>query len=117
MSRSPCTESYFKNRVTPGSSVNAEFLTAGRTPVHARIELIQGSSVEVLAATVIRENKHFFYDFRPKRASLTATLPADILSRFASGPAVIQAIGEGGSQLLYVPPPKFSEAVIQLAPR
>jgi len=103
--------------VKPGSSVEAEFVTAGRTPVHARIELIQGSHVEVLATTVICENKHFLYDFRSKHASLTATVPADILSRFSPGRAVIQAIGEGGSQLLYVPPPKFSEAVIQLAPR
>lgn len=103
--------------VTPGSTISAQFVTAGRTPVAARIELVQGSHIEVLASMRIPFNEHFFYDFRSKHASLSATVPADVLSRFSPGPALIRAIGEGGSQLLYVPPPKISETAIQLAPQ
>jgi hypothetical protein len=95
--------------------VHAQFVTAGRTPVYARIELVQGSHIEVLASTTIPFNEHFFYDFRSKHASMSAAVPADIMSRFAPGPAVIRAIGEGGSQLLSVPPPKMSKTEIQLA--
>ena len=45
--------------VTPGSTVNAQFVTAGRTPIYARIELIQGT----------HGDPHSFSMFRPPNSA------------------------------------------------
>ena len=100
--------------LTAGAPVSGRVSSAGRTFVPARIELIQGSRKEVLAQTVIDTNRPAFYDFRPKRATLTARIPDDIMQRFAPGPAALRLTADTHMQLMYVPPSKSQTVAVEL---
>lgn len=101
-------------RVTAGSTVTARFVASGRNRVDAWVELVQDGRVEILARDTIPDNKSRFYDPRPQRAVIHATIPADVHSRFQSGPLSIRAVGAGRMQLLRVPPPVTSEVTTTL---
>ena len=97
-----------------GTRVTADVTTSGRIMQDARIELIQGSKVEVLVTKRIPSHTHWFYDPRPLNESLEAIVPSDIMTRFQPGRARLQIIVEGRMQWLYLPPPKFATAQIEL---
>ena len=80
----------------------------------ARLELVQGSHVEALRRITVSENKSFFYDPRPQRATIGVTVTPEVLSHFEEGPALLRAVGEGRSQFVRVPPPKISTAAIRI---
>ena len=75
---------------------------------------MQGGDVDIIARDTLPSNDSFFYDPRPKRAVIQATIPLDVLSRLSPGEVAIRAVAEGRSQFLRVPPPEVSEAVTQL---
>jgi len=97
-----------------GTSVSADVVASGRIMQDARIELIQGSKVEVLVRQRIPSHDHWFYDPRPLRATVETVMPSDILARFQQGRAKIQIIVEGRMQWLYLPPPKVATVAIEL---
>ncbi len=97
-----------------GSTILARYVTSGRTYVDANIELIQGSHKEVLAEMVILENHGFFYDFRPRRATLSTEITPEVLSRFASGDALVRVIAVGHPQWLRTPPATIRQTAVKL---
>ena len=102
------------NAGAPGSVVIARFVASGRVHNPVRIELVQGSHVETLAQSELPENRSFFYDPRPLRAELRATISKEVLNRFEPGGAIIRAVAEGRSQFFNVPSPKVRELAITL---
>jgi hypothetical protein len=100
--------------ISAGAPIHARVTTSGRIMIDARIELVQGQKIERLAATLIRSNDSFFYDPRPKRATLDAIVPPDALSKFQQGHAAVRIIAEGRMQWLYIPPPKTQTVAVEL---
>jgi hypothetical protein len=101
-------------KVREGSAVAARFVTSGRVPVAARLELVQGSNVSALGRITVPENKSFFYDPRPQHATISVTVSREVLSHFQAGQALLRAVGEGRSQFVRVPPPKIRILAIAL---
>jgi hypothetical protein len=99
-----------------GSTVQARVVTSGRTRASVRLELVQGARTETLGTLAIRGNRDGALDPRPRRATLTVTLPPATLARFAAGPAVLRAVATGASQWLRTPPPTVRSAPVTLAP-
>ena len=97
-----------------GTTVTSQLVTSGRIMQDARIELIQGDKVEELVKKRIPSHSHWFYDPRPLSATVDATVPSDILTRFHHGPAKLQLIVEGRMQWLYLPPPKVATVAVEL---
>ena len=97
-----------------GTRVSADVVTSGRIMQDARIELIQGSKVQVLVQKRIPSHTHWFYDPRPLSVSMETVMPSDILTGFKPGRAKIQIIVEGRMQWLYIPPPKVATVAVQL---
>jgi hypothetical protein len=93
--------------IRDGSPVAARFVTSGRVPIAGRLELVQGSNSAVLGRITVPENKSFFYDPRPQRATIRVMVSLGVLSHFQAGPALLRAVGEGRSQFVRVPPPKI----------
>lgn len=52
-----------------------------------RLELIQGPHAEELGTQGVRRNEWAFFDPRPRQASQTFVLAAEVLARFQPGPA------------------------------
>jgi hypothetical protein len=101
-------------QIGPGSTILARYVTSGRTYVSANIELIQGSQKEVLSEMTIYENDGFFYDPRPKRASLSVVLTPEMLSGFSSGVAIVRVIAVGHPQWLHTPPATVRQTAVTL---
>jgi len=99
-----------------GSTLRAHVVTSGRTRATVRLELVQGAHAETLGTLALRGNRDGALDPRPRRATLTVTLPAATVARFSAGPAVLRAVASGASQWLRTPPPTVREATVQLAP-
>lgn len=97
-----------------GTTLTSQVVTSGRIMQDARIELIQGDKVEELVKKRIPSHSHWFYDPRPLNATVDATVPSDIVTRFHHGPAKLQLIVEGRMQWLYLPPPKVATVAVEL---
>ena len=97
-----------------GSRISADIVTAGRTYVDVKIELLQGGRRATIATLQVPQNDSFFYDFRPKRAHFDVSLSRAVLDGFKAGPAFVRVVAEGRSQWLRTPPPKTDRVAVVL---
>ena len=100
--------------VAPGSGVQVNVKTSGRTFVQVRVELTQSGRTEVLALEEIPKNLDAGLDPRPQRRVMEVPLPPTLWDRFHSGPAVLRATATGRPQWLRTPPPTVRELTITL---
>ena len=97
-----------------GTSIDTSIVTYGRTFINVRLELIQGSLVEIVSAYRIPNNPWAFLDPRTRRVSLSSLLTEDVIKRFQPGPATLRATATGLPQLGHVPPPVVQETTIEI---
>ena len=97
-----------------GSVVETEVVSSGRTHVDVRVELVQGSHAETLAAQFVRGNEWGSIDPRTRRASQTIVLTPEILSRFNPGAALLRATATGRPQWTRLPPPTARETAVEI---
>jgi len=83
--------------------------------VQRAIAVVVVAQLVVASIARVPANRWSFYDPRPRPAALSATLGAEVLARFAPGPATVRAVGRGTMQFLRVPPPKTREAAVTIA--
>lgn len=98
-----------------GSVVETETVTSGRTHVDVRVELVQGSHAETLAAQLVRGNEWGSIDPRTRLASQTVVLTPEVLSHFRPGAAVLRATATGRPQWTRLPPPTVRETAVEIA--
>jgi hypothetical protein len=95
-----------------GSAVDYSVVSYARTTLDVRVELIQGTHAELIGAIFLRGNDWGFFDPRNKSAAKTTFVPADLLSRFDEGNAVVRATATGREQWTRLPPPVIREVPV-----
>ena len=97
-----------------GSVVETEVVISGRTHVDVRVELVQGSHAETLAAQVVPGNEWASFDPRTRRASQRVVVTPEQLSRFKEGAALLRATATGRPQWTRLPPPAVRESAVEI---
>ncbi|MET0399553.1 MAG: hypothetical protein ABW277_22370 [Longimicrobiaceae bacterium] len=97
-----------------GSIVEARVVTSGRTFVDLRLELVQGTHAETLAARQVPKNRDAATDPRSRRDSLVVVLTPDVLGRFRAGPVLVRAVARGRPQWLREPSPTVREVALEI---
>jgi hypothetical protein len=100
--------------VRPGSIVETDLGSYARTPIEVRLELVQGAHAETFALQHLPDNDWAFLDPRPRQASQTNVLTADVLGRFEKGKALLRATALGRPQLSRTPPPVVREVEVEI---
>lgn len=98
----------------PGSTIETNLGSYARTPIEVRLELIQGAHAETFALLHLPDNDWAFLDPRPRQASQTNVLTADVLRRFEKGRALVRATAVGRPQLSRTPPPVVREVEVEI---
>lgn len=98
----------------PGSIIETSLGSYARTPIEVRLELVQGAHAETFALQHLPDNDWAFLDPRPRQASQTNVLTADVLSRFEKGKALVRATALGCPQLSRTPPPVVREVEVEI---
>lgn len=98
----------------PGSVVDATLVSYARTNVDVRLELIQGPHAETLAVQFVPGNEWAFFDPRIRRASQSALLTEEVMSRFETGEARLRATAIGRHQWMRLPPPVVRELAVEI---
>lgn len=98
----------------PGSTIETNLGSYARTPIEVRLELVQGAHAETFALVHLPDNDWAFLDPRPRQASQTNVLTADVLSHFQKGKALVRATALGRPQLSRTPPPVVREVEVQI---
>ena len=101
--------------LTPGSVVQADVVTSGRTHADVVLELRQQTTVDTLGSLLVPGNRDGALDPRPRRASLRIVLTSDHLASLAPGPVTIRAVAVGRSQWMRTPPPTITERVANVS--
>jgi hypothetical protein len=65
----------------PGLPAVVHVVTSGRTPVDARLELIQGTHVEMLATMRIAGSRDGFFDPRARQGTMTPSITTEFLAK------------------------------------
>jgi hypothetical protein len=99
-----------------GTAIEVAVVSAGRTPIDVRVELVQGDAVETIAERRVPSNRDAAYDPRFKSASWTIVLTSDLLERFRPGPALVRADASGRPQWTRTPPPEVREVAVEISP-
>lgn len=99
----------------PGSVVETNAASYGRTPVQVRVELIQDRHTEILVLYTIRANKWPFFDPRARHSSRKIFLTQGVLGTFQSGKATLRATATGVEQWTRLPPPLIREMSVEIA--
>lgn len=97
-----------------GSVVETEMVSSGRTHVDVRVELIQGTHAETLAAQTVPGNEWGSIDPRARHGLQRVVLTPEVLSRFQAGAAVLRATATGRPQWLRLPPPTVRETAVEI---
>ena len=98
----------------PGSTIETNLGSYARTPIEVRLELVQGAHAETFALQHLPDNDWAFLDPRPRQASQTNVLTADVLNRFKAGKALVRATAVGRPQLSRTPPPVVREVEVEI---
>ena len=101
--------------LSPGVVVRSDLESWARTESDARIELVQGTHVQMLGEVYLPRNRDPVFDPRPRRGSVVVTLEASTLAAFAAGPATLRASALGRPQWLRTPPPTIRERAVTIA--
>jgi hypothetical protein len=99
-----------------GSRLGYDVATSGRTNVHVRLLMIQGTRAETLTVGLVRDHENPSYDPRTIHASADVDLSPSMLADFDEGPAVIRGVAIGGPQWFRTPPPTITEERVVLKP-
>jgi hypothetical protein len=102
------------SQVAGGSRVGLYVKTSARVEAIAILELRQGARAETLGIQCMPRNWDAAYDPRPRHDSIFTVLGADVLGRFAPGPATLRATAIGSMQWLRTPPPTVREASVTI---
>jgi hypothetical protein len=97
-----------------GSAIQTTVVSYARTPVDVRLELIQGTHSEILAMQGVPGNDWGFWDPRSRKASQTAVLTEETLTRFTPGTAQLRATAIGRPQWTRLPPPVVRELTVKI---
>jgi len=95
-----------------GSGARADVVSSGRVPVTLRLELVQGTRAETLGEKIVPTRRDPFLDPRAVQGTLSVAVTAEVLARFAPGPALLRATARGRPQWLREPPPLVREAAV-----
>jgi hypothetical protein len=98
----------------PGSTIETNLGSYARTPIEVRLELVQGAHAETFALLHVPDNDWAFLDPRPRQASQTNVISADVLGRFQKGRALVRATALGRPQLSRTPPPVVREVKVEI---
>ena len=99
----------------PGSAVETNAASYGRTPVEVRVDLIQDSHAEILVIYTIRANEWPFFDPRLRHSSRKMFLTQGVLGGFQPGKAMLRATATGVEQWTRLPPPIIRELSVNIA--
>lgn len=102
--------------VRPGLPVVVQVVTSGRNPVDVRLELVQGTHVEMLATLRVAASHDGFFDPRTRQGSMMPSFTAEFLAHFEPGPAVLRATAIGRPQWMRTPPPVVKEMAVIVGP-
>lgn len=97
-----------------GTAVDYSVVSYARTTLDVRVELIQGTHAELIGTIFLRGNDWGFFDPRNKSAAKTTFVPADILSHFDEGAAIVRATAIGREQWTRLPPPVIREVPVMI---
>lgn len=98
----------------PGSSITFSYVSSGRVPTDAEVELIQGTIKRSIATAALPANENPSYDPRSRSATKTVTVAEQSLSAFAPGPARLRITAYGNMQWLRTPPPVVKEIPVAI---
>ena len=98
-----------------GLPVVVQVVTSGRTPVDVRLELVQGTHVEMLATLRVAGSHDGFFDPRTRQGSMMPSFTTEFLAHFQPGPAVLRATAIGRPQWMRTPPPVVKEIAVIVA--
>jgi len=102
--------------LAPGATVSYDVIASGEVRNRIRLELVQGTHVEVLREELSRVNSISAYDPRIFRYQRHIRITPGLLSRFHQGSATLRLTGFGSQKLLRTPPPRVREMVVRLEP-
>ena len=100
----------------PGLPVVVQVVTSGRAAVDVRLELVQGTHVEMLATLRVAGSRDGFFDPRTRQGSMTPSFTPEFLAHFQPGPAVLRATAIGRPQWMRTPPPVVKEMAVIVGP-
>lgn len=100
--------------LTPGETVSYDVVTSGETHNRILLELVQGTHTETLFEQRAQVNAVNTYDPRVFEYARTVTITAELLARFAPGPATLRLTGFGGQKFLRTPPPRVRKLAVEL---
>lgn len=97
-----------------GSVIQIAVTGSGRTTIDVQLELIQGTYSETLAVHHLPGNEWASFDPRSTRGTYSVVLTPDLLGRFQTGAAKVQAIATGRRQWTRLPPPEIREITVEI---
>lgn len=104
-----------ESALRPGSIIETSVVSYGRTPVSVRLELIQDSHSEIVAAFRVRANNWAFFDPRTRHGAQRTFLTNGTLNNFQRGKALLRATATGVEQWTRLPPPLVREVPVEIA--
>lgn len=107
-------ELHSDSTLRPGSVVETNAASYGRTPVDVRVELVQDSHTEILVVYTIRANEWGFFDPRVRHSSRKLFLTQGVLGGFQPGKATLRATATGVEQWTRLPPPIIREMNVEI---
>lgn len=103
-----------EKEIRAGSKIKTNVVSYARVPITVKLELVQGERVAELSAQVVRKNDWAFLDPRPRSATQSLVINADMLASFQPGPARLRATAVGRQQLSHTPPPVVRELIVEI---
>jgi|ERR1041385_3028066 hypothetical protein len=100
--------------LAPGTIVETEVVSSGRTPVDVDVDLIQGTHSERLFSLHVRGNELGFFDPRTQHGSQSIALTSEFLSKFKPGAARLRSVATGREQWTRLPPPTVREREVEV---
>jgi hypothetical protein len=91
--------------LAPGATITVDAVSWARTYVTVRVQLVQGTHAETLAARVIGTNAVPSLDPRWRRQRIMVPITRDLLQRYRPGEARLVATAVGLPQWMRTPPP------------
>lgn len=95
--------------IRPGTLIEADVVTSGRTHADVLVELRQGTAIDTVGSVFVPGNSDGALDPRPCRGTLRVVLTEDHIRKLAPGPVTVRATAVGRSQWMRTPPPTITE--------